>query len=683
MKALLLFAFACLPLAANAQFLINEVNADQPGGDTAEFVELRGAANASLDGHILVFFNGSATNDASYRTYDLTGQTTGADGLFVLCGNAANVAGCDLDVTPDTDLIQNGQDAIGLYNAPAASFPNGTAPTSTDLVDALVYGTNDGRDAALLAALGQAVQFDEGLTGLTSSQRLNFPTASSGLFYQFIATPGAPNPTALTVDATAGVSAGAGWRMLSLPVIKPPAVPYQVGDLAAINLIQGVPAGSTNGPQYPTSVDNLYVGYVGGGTFGTVSSTDSQVGPGLGVLWYWYDSDFDPNATPDPNNPGTSRSYALNNPSFQLSLTGIPIDDQLLGSPIQVTYPVRNTDGFYFIGNPYAYPLRLGGGTVSTGTLSSVFSVYNGATGSYEILIADFADPFAGAALPVWNGVMAQVTDAATAPTFTISSDFVDPTMSPAFIGRPATGRVALSMTGTLSDGTVVNDEAAMVRFVDDALVTWDLHDGSKLMPPPGAFGLIAPVGVGPDGAALRQSVRSLPTTLAEALTMPVAFTASAEGTFTLSWNMAGYQGTGSVLLRDLVTGAITDLTTATSYTFTSGAATWTDRFELSFGTGVVSTDGPVTAALEVGLPSPNPTASNAVVSVRTASADVLLVEVLDALGRTVLTPFHAPVASGSDVQVTIATGDLAPGTYLVRVVNGSSRKAQRLTVLR
>ena len=52
--------------------VINEIDADTEGSDVLEFVELYdgGLGNTSLDGHILVFYNGS--NNQSYATYDLS-----------------------------------------------------------------------------------------------------------------------------------------------------------------------------------------------------------------------------------------------------------------------------------------------------------------------------------------------------------------------------------------------------------------------------------------------------------------------------------------------------------------------------------------------------------------------------------------------------------------------------------
>ena len=99
---------SALVSADNGDIVINEVDADQISTDTAEFVELYdgGAGNTDLTGLTLVLYNGS--DNLSYRAFDLDGQSTDGDGYFVLCGNAANVANCDLEVSPDTNLIQNG-----------------------------------------------------------------------------------------------------------------------------------------------------------------------------------------------------------------------------------------------------------------------------------------------------------------------------------------------------------------------------------------------------------------------------------------------------------------------------------------------------------------------------------------------------------------------------------------------
>jgi hypothetical protein len=134
---------------AGATVIINEVDSDQLSTDTAEFVELfdGGAGNTPLDGMVVVFYNGST--DLSYAAFDLDGFATDANGYFTL-GNAA-VPG--VDRTFANGILQNGPDAVALFNASASDFPNGTPITLGNLRDALVYSNTVGVDAELLALL--------------------------------------------------------------------------------------------------------------------------------------------------------------------------------------------------------------------------------------------------------------------------------------------------------------------------------------------------------------------------------------------------------------------------------------------------------------------------------------------------------------------------------------------------
>jgi DNA/RNA endonuclease G (NUC1) len=135
------------PVATNV--IINEIDSDTPGTDTAEFIELYdgGVGNTSLNGLAVVLFNGNG--DVSYNAYDLDGRTTDANGYFVI-GDSL-VPGVDF-VVPD-GFIQNGQDAVALYAANATDFPNGTAVTTTNLQDAIVYDNGQADDSGLLILL--------------------------------------------------------------------------------------------------------------------------------------------------------------------------------------------------------------------------------------------------------------------------------------------------------------------------------------------------------------------------------------------------------------------------------------------------------------------------------------------------------------------------------------------------
>ena len=181
----------------SATVIINEVDADTPGTDVAEFVELYdgGIGNTPLDEYVLVFFNGS--NDLSYAAYDLDGYSTDADGYFLL-GNAG-VVPTPAIIFADGSL-QNGADAVALYADAAASFPSNSAVTTTNLVDALVYDTSDADDAGLLALLNagqpQVNENADGDGAGQSSQRCpngSGGTLNTGTYAQFAPTPGAVN----------------------------------------------------------------------------------------------------------------------------------------------------------------------------------------------------------------------------------------------------------------------------------------------------------------------------------------------------------------------------------------------------------------------------------------------------------------------------------------------------------
>ena len=157
------FELAFATGGAAADFvLINEIDADTPGTDAAEFIELfdGGRGNTALSGLVLVLFNGS--DDKSYRVVDLSGLSTGGDGFAVI--GSKGVPGVGLELPAGS--LQNGADAVALYAGLPNSFPNGTALHTRGLLDALVYGTGDPVDAGLLALLetGQP-QVDEAGNG--------------------------------------------------------------------------------------------------------------------------------------------------------------------------------------------------------------------------------------------------------------------------------------------------------------------------------------------------------------------------------------------------------------------------------------------------------------------------------------------------------------------------------------
>ena len=101
---------------ARAAVLINEVDYDQPGTDSAEYIEIvnTGPASVSLDGYSLRLVNG-ATNSIYQSIVIPLGVTLAPGQYYVICGEPTLVPNCNLDVSPNTDLVQNGSpDAMAL-----------------------------------------------------------------------------------------------------------------------------------------------------------------------------------------------------------------------------------------------------------------------------------------------------------------------------------------------------------------------------------------------------------------------------------------------------------------------------------------------------------------------------------------------------------------------------------------
>jgi predicted extracellular nuclease len=120
--------------AVSTSLVINEVDYDQPSTDDGEFLELKNVSTSAIDlgPYTVELVNGNGGGAALYQTLDLPGVALAAGEHYVVCANASSTANCDLDVLPDTNLIQNGSpDAIGLR-------------LGSTLVDALSYEGNSG-----------------------------------------------------------------------------------------------------------------------------------------------------------------------------------------------------------------------------------------------------------------------------------------------------------------------------------------------------------------------------------------------------------------------------------------------------------------------------------------------------------------------------------------------------------
>jgi hypothetical protein len=183
--------------------MINELDADQTSTDSDEFIELYdgGIGNTSLTGLVVVLYNGSTT-DASYNAFDLDGYSTNANGYFVM--GSASVPNVDM-VIGTTNILQNGADAVALYVGNDTDFPSGTAVTTANLVDALVYDTDDSDDPELLVLLnaGEPQINERGRGDGEGHSNQRIPNGTGGLrntstYDQSIPTPGAANSSIFT-----------------------------------------------------------------------------------------------------------------------------------------------------------------------------------------------------------------------------------------------------------------------------------------------------------------------------------------------------------------------------------------------------------------------------------------------------------------------------------------------------
>ncbi len=166
--------------------VINEIDADQTGTDTAEFVEIStGVPGVNLAGYTLVLWNGGG--DISYAAYELSG-TADANGLFLVGSSGLTPA-----ITLLSSGLQNGQDGASLHQAPANAFPNSTPAATTTPIDAVVYGTTDQGLLDALIGPDPARRTQPADPATQSAFRCGDARRDLSVFINGSPTPGAPN----------------------------------------------------------------------------------------------------------------------------------------------------------------------------------------------------------------------------------------------------------------------------------------------------------------------------------------------------------------------------------------------------------------------------------------------------------------------------------------------------------
>ena len=193
-KLLFLLTFFLTTIGFSQTVVINEIDADTPGFDTLEFVELKsfdagGVAlpNYALDGYVLVFYNEGT--QLSYFAFDLDGYVTDINGIAHFGNSAVNPS--VMGVFPNSS-IQNGPDVVALYLGNASDFPTNSTPTTNNLVFSLAHGTNDSPPTNLMTALGTTIYADEG-TGSGATDANSIQRKNDGTYEAKTPTPGANN----------------------------------------------------------------------------------------------------------------------------------------------------------------------------------------------------------------------------------------------------------------------------------------------------------------------------------------------------------------------------------------------------------------------------------------------------------------------------------------------------------
>ena len=122
MKSILAFAlFAAIsPVFAggpSGTLVINEIDYDQVGTDTAEYVEIKNVSASAIDLSLyeVILVNGTGSVVYAPSPIALPSVMLAPGDYFVLCGNPATTINCDLDMTGASDIVQNGApDAVGI-----------------------------------------------------------------------------------------------------------------------------------------------------------------------------------------------------------------------------------------------------------------------------------------------------------------------------------------------------------------------------------------------------------------------------------------------------------------------------------------------------------------------------------------------------------------------------------------
>ena len=452
-----------------------------------------------------------------------------------------------------------------------------------------------------------------------------------------------------------------------LRYLGPPAAGVTVDDLAAQNLVRGVPG------YYASMLPNLWTAYDAAADEWTASGGTGEVLElGRAFMWRLYDR--------VAGHPTISASVEL---PFTLST-----DLEPNTGDVTLTLDTEGTRMAY-LANPFGEPLDLTGIFDWPGGSDIVRAVW-----AYDAVSRGWV--FEPESVRPWEGfrVRARVPRPNGRPrTLTIPATAAGASASGATASRTAAQGAApalsFTLSGTDADGRPLADRALTIAFSDEADAGFDAdEDVEKFQVPADRYAL---VGARVGGQWVGYDVRPFATA-----TVPLAVEARGTGrSFTLSWDASALPAGLPVVLVDLATGAEVDVRTRSHVAFearplpahadvpegsVADGAQATDRFALRIGSALADAEAEV-SEVELSAVVPNPSAGSARVAFAVPEAGAARLTVVDVQGREVAVLTDGLVEAGRH-EVRLG-GPLAAGVYLVRLEAGGTVRTRQAVIVR
>jgi hypothetical protein len=577
----------------------------------------------------------------------------------------------------DTNVAIN-----GIYLSPTENVEVLTTYTITD--GTLAIGTanitfgGSGNESASFTAVGTMVNLNLALDAATFTPTPNLSGINvAGIQIQvkygsFIDT---ASVTFNILDTpTVQVNGKAGWRMMGVPITG-----VTVGDLAGINLVQGV-----TGLPFDTDDPNFYLWDPLADTpdYDVPANGLTDLPPGTGFIWYLYGPEANPDISESKPFPLTVQLTG-NEAAGDVSLGTLAADWHLIANPLI---------------EDIKFDLLTDGSGAALNVAGQVWDPNAGSEGSYELTTGGTLSNI----LPAWQGAFINLTSSAEIVIPQSAKTTGGTFLKEQFL--PLAGQVEFLLEGE-SNGEPIVDKAAILYFSERAGEAWDGYDVPKLTPFSGSWATVNLVG-DRDGERVYKSQHSLPYDFTGTQEIPVDIQLQkASGDFTLSWPVVSNLPLAELWLVDRQTGERYDLSRPGHIDFTmeatakQAAATAETsvlklpkpepmrfkqssepRFVIQVNLEAVCEELPEAFTLNQNYPNPfNPTT---IISYELPQAANVRLEVYDMAGRQVAMLVNEQVAAGRHT-VSFNAGSLSSGVYMYRLQTERGVFTRKLTLIK